>query len=398
MKRLKEGYITTPRGFLAGGINCGIKDGGTADLGILISEREASVAGVFTQNRVKAAPVIVSEEKVKRGRARGVIVNSGNANACTGEAGIRDAHLMCEWAAEKLGLGKNEMLVCSTGIIGEPLPMKLIERGIKELAPSISKDKGREFATAILTTDKKAKEIALEIETETGFFYVGGAAKGAGMIHPHMATMLAFITTDIKVDPFTLKEILDSAVGETFNRISVDGDRSTNDTVLAFANGLSGLKGEGESLDLLEEGISEVCRDLALKIVEDGEGATKVVKIRVKGASSVQDAEMIARSVANSLLVKTALFGEDPNWGRIAAAAGYSGAQVVQERLSIQMGEVKVVESGAPIPGAERLAQQEMRKSRYPIIIDVGLGKGEYHLFTCDLSYDYIRINTKCQS
>ena len=396
MKNLSGG-VTTPQGFLAGGTACGIKKN-LPDLGLLVSETEATVAGVFTSNLVKAAPVQVSSRQIKRGKARAIVVNSGNANACTGERGLQDAWTMVETAARALGLSKEEVLVCSTGVIGEFLPMEAVTRGIETLAGEIDRDGGETFARAIMTTDSFPKTQALEITLSQGTFRMGGAAKGAGMIHPQMATMLAFITTDLEVEPPVLQTILGEAVDQSFNRITVDGDTSTNDTVLVLANGASGLQGEGEVLEAFRRGLERICQDLARMIVRDGEGATKVVKILVRGSRSSREAEKATRRLANSLLVKTALYGEDPNWGRLAAAVGSSGAHVDPTRLMISIGDVEVVKGGLGIPQAEEAAHQVMRQREYTITLDLGVGKGEYWVWTCDLSYDYIRINAEYRS
>jgi len=396
MKKI-EGGITAPRGFIAGGTCCGIKDG-FLDLGILVSQDEASSAGTFTTNLVKAAPVLVSSQQISRGKSRAIVVNSGNANACTGDRGKEDAWQMVRETAATLRIDPQEVLVCSTGVIGEYLPIDKVKQGIRELGPQLSPQENKAFARAILTTDKTAKEVALEVTTSQGTFRIGGAAKGAGMIHPHMATMLAFITTDLEIDPFTLKGCIREAVDLSFNRILVDGDTSTNDTVLILANGKSALKGEGKTLQAFQEALKEVCKTLALMMVRDGEGATKTVKIVVKGASSPEDGEKAARRLANSLLVKTALYGEDPNWGRLMAALGSSGCRVDPSRVKVWIGDVQVVQGGVKVPDAEERAHRVMRQREYTIALDLGLGSHEYWVWTCDLSYDYIRINAEYRS
>ncbi|HDD52988.1 MAG TPA: bifunctional glutamate N-acetyltransferase/amino-acid acetyltransferase ArgJ [Thermosulfidibacter takaii] len=392
-----DGGVTAPKGFLAGGMACGIKKD-LPDLGLLSSTKEARAAGVFTTNLVKAAPVLVSSQQIIRGKARAIIANSGNANACTGEEGLKDAWTMVESTAKALEVPPEEVLVCSTGVIGEPLPIEAIQKGIESLAANISPQGGETFARAIMTTDSFPKSTALEVTTSQGTFRMGGAAKGAGMIHPSMATMLAFITTDLEIEAPALREALKKAVDLSFNRISVDGDTSTNDTVLILANGSSGVKGQGEALQALKEGLKKICQELAHMIVRDGEGATKVVKILVKGAPSDREAEMAARRMANSLLVKTALHGEDPNWGRLAAALGSSGCRVEPERLQIWIGEVQIVKGGMGLPQAEDPAHQVMRKREYTITLDLGLGPGEYWMWTCDLTYEYVRINAEYRS
>ncbi len=392
-----DGGITAPKGFIAGGLCCGIKNG-VSDLGILVSQGESSAAGTFTTNLVKAAPVLVSSQQISRGKNRAVVVNSGNANACTGERGMKDAWQMVEETAATLRINPQEVLVCSTGIIGEPLPIDKIKKGIHELGPQLSPKGNKAFAQAILTTDKNTKEVALEVPTSQGTFRVGGAAKGAGMVHPHMATMLAFITTDLEIVPPTLQRCLKEAVELSFNRISIDGDTSTNDTALILANSASGLKGEGKNLQAFQEAIKEVCKTLASMMVKDGEGATKAVKIMVKGSSSPKDGEKAARRLANSLLVKTALYGEDPNWGRLMAALGSSGCLVDPLRVKVWIGDTQVVQGGEGMPGAEEKAHRIMKQRGYTITLDLGLGSHEYWIWTCDLSYNYIRINAEYRS
>lgn len=392
-----EGGITAPKGFIAGGTCCGIKDG-ILDLGILVSQEEASSAGTFTTNLVKAAPVLVSSQHISRGKSRAIVANSGNANACTGEKGEKDAWEMVKETAATLSISPQEVLVCSTGVIGEYLPIDKVKQGIRELGTRLSPQGNSAFAQAILTTDKTVKEVALEVSTSQGTFRIGGTAKGAGMIHPHMATMLAFITTDLEIDPPILQGCIREAVDLSFNRISVDGDTSTNDTVLILANGGSALKGEGKTLQAFQEALKEVCKSLALMIVRDGEGATKTVKILVKGASSLEDGEKAARRLANSLLVKTALYGEDPNWGRLMAALGSSGCRVNPSRVKVWIGEVQVVQGGMKMPDTEESAHRVMRQREYTISLDLGLGSHEYWVWTCDLSYDYIRINAEYRS
>ena len=395
--RKVAGGVTAPQGFRAGGMACGIKKD-QPDLALLVSEREASAAGVFTTNRVKAAPVVLSSRQIRGGKARAIVANSGNANACTGEEGIKDARTMVESTARALEIPPREVLVCSTGVIGEPLPMEAVTRGIETLASRLSTQGGETFAQAIMTTDSFPKSTAREVTTHQGAFRIGGAAKGAGMIHPHMATMLAFITTDLEVELSTLQKSLKEAVDGSFNRITVDGDTSTNDTVLMLANGASGIKGEGEVLEAFALALEEVCRELAHMIIRDGEGATKVVKLVVKGALNREEAEKAARRVANSLLVKTAFYGEDPNWGRLAAALGSSGCLLDPAKLSIHVEDVEIVRGGLGIPQAQEAAHQIMGRKEYTVTMDLGLGTGEYWIWTCDLTYDYIRINAEYRS
>jgi len=375
------------KGFKEAAVRCGIKKDGL-DLGLIYSEKEATVAALFTKNRVKAAPVIVSKihlEKTK-GRARAIIVNSGNANACTGEEGIRDALSVSEAVAEALGIKKEEVLVASTGIIGKRLELKKIKEAIPDLVKRLSYDGIEEFSKAILTTDKFPKVSSFEGDG----FRIVGIAKGAGMIMPDLATMLCFILTDIKAERETLKEVLKKAVDQSFNKITVDGDMSTNDTVFLLANGIS-EKGISEEFEF---GLKKICTELSEMIVDDGEGSTKKVKIIVKGAAKRSDAKEGARSVANSLLVKTALFGEDPNWGRIMAAIGKAVSVVDQNKVDIWIDDIKVVENGKG-KGNEDVAKERMKKRSFSLTVDLKKGPYEDWILTCDLSYDYVKINAE---
>ncbi len=375
------------KGFKEAAVRCGIKKDGL-DLGLIYSEKEATVAALFTKNRVKAAPVIVSKihlEKTK-GRARAIIVNSGNANACTGEEGIRDALSVSEAVAEALGIKKEEVLVASTGIIGKRLELKKIKEAIPDLVKRLSYDGIEEFSKAILTTDKFPKVSSFEGDG----FRIVGIAKGAGMIMPDLATMLCFILTDIKAERETLKEVLKKAVDQSFNKITVDGDTSTNDTVFLLANGIS-EKGISEEFEF---GLKKICTELSEMIVDDGEGSTKKVKIIVKGAAKRSDAKEGARSVANSLLVKTALFGEDPNWGRIMAAIGKAVSVVDQNKVDIWIDDIKVVENGKG-KGNEDVAKERMKKRSFSLTVDLKKGPYEDWILTCDLSYDYVKINAE---
>lgn len=316
--------VCYPEGFLSAGVFCGIKKEGR-DLGIVYCQDECLAAATFTQNKVQAAPVIVSKKKLQKNDTfKAFVVNSGNANCCTGQKGILDAEEMCQLAAKRLNISEDEVLVCSTGVIGAYLPMEKIRKGIKE-ATKLLEPSDLSFSEAILTTDTRIKRIAVEVEDEEGFsFRIGGCAKGAGMIYPNMATMLAFITTDVEIPPQVLKQCLKEAVDKSFNRISVDGDMSTNDTVIIFSK--KGKPLPERLFSEFQDTLTRLCETLALMIVRDGEGATKVVKVTVKRARTEEDAQIVCRKVVNSLLFKTALFGEDPNWGRIMGAIGASEA------------------------------------------------------------------------
>ncbi len=388
---IKDKGVSYPDGFLSAGINCGIKEK-EFDLGILICESDCITSAVFTTNKIKAAPVKVSMESMKKGFIkRGVIVNSGNANCATGNRGISDALNMVKEASRVFSISEDKILVCSTGVIGVYLPIEKILAGIPKLREELKRD-DTDFSKAIMTTDRYPKRVALNLD---GLFKIGACAKGAGMIHPKMATMLAFITVDVEIEKEALDEFLKEAVDKSFNRISVDGDTSTNDTVMVFSK--MGKKLDSKYYPEFKEALTQVCMELAKMIVADGEGATKVAKVNVKGTKDDSDAEVISRSVANSLLFKTALFGEDPNWGRIIAAVGYSGVEVVEELIDIYIGNEKVVENGVST-GREHLAKEVMRENFFEITIDLKLGKGSFYMLTSDLTYDYVKLNASYRS
>jgi len=377
------------KGFLASGVYSGIKEEKRPDLGLIYSKKKAICSALFTKNRVKAAPIIVSKMHLEKssGYARAIVVNSGNANACTGKEGIDDAIKITDTLAKRLGISKEEVLISSTGIIGKRLDIGKISRSIPDLIRGLSEDGIMDFANAIMTTDTFPK-----ISTFRGDGYkIVGIAKGAGMIMPNMATMLCFILTDLKIDPERLNSILKEVADRTFNRITVDGDTSTNDTLILMANGAS----EKEDIDGLRNGLFKVCSDLSRMIVKDGEGASKIVEIIVKGAKSPFDAESAAREIANSLLVKTAIFGGDPNWGRIMAALGRSEAEFDPENVDIWIEDVKIVSSGKGIEGREEIAAERMKKDEFKIVIDLKNGNFQERILTCDLTYDYIRINAE---
>ena len=392
-----DGGVTAARGFKAAGVRCGIKQQGP-DLAIICSERDCFAAGVFTTNAFKAASVILNRERLSSGRARAVVVNSGNANACTGKRGLRDAEQICRHAAELLGIAPGLVLNASTGIIGVPLPMEKIEAGIEEAAGSLSEDGGPAAALAIMTTDTRPKLAAYEIELSGKTVRLGGMCKGAGMICPNMATMLCFITTDAEIDAPTLRRSLLSNVERSFNCLTVDGDMSTNDSVIVLANGASGcgrvVEGSHE-YELFDRALGQVCMDLAKAIAKDGEGASKYVEVRVTGAATYEDARAAAMTVANSALVKTAIFGQDPNWGRVLCAVGRSGARVVPEKTSLFFGEVKIVDRGEPLELDAETARRPMLEPELIITIDLGIGAESATALTCDLSYDYVRINAE---
>lgn len=388
------------QGFKAAGIASGLKKNGLTDLGLIVSETSASVAGVFTRNRVQAAPVLLCKERIRSGKSRAVIANSGNANCCTGDQGMVDAVRMARLAAAALDIAEDQVLPASTGVIGQPLAVGKIEAALPALVAALSPDGFDDFARAIMTTDTRPKMISRQGSVNGKIFTVTAVAKGAGMICPNMATMLCFVMTDVAVEPGTLQPMLAASVDKSFNRITIDGDTSTNDTVLVLANGMSGISLEaGEGLSVFQEVLDAVLVELAKMVVKDGEGATKLVEIVVKAAASEDDAKKIVFTVANSNLVKTALFGQDANWGRIFAAAGRSGAVFNPEAVDIWFDDVRIVKDGLWAgPEAEQKATMILQKPAFCITIDLKSGKGCYSGWTCDFSIDYVKINADYRS
>jgi len=400
--KMKEisGGITAPKGFLASGIYAGIKRNKKLDLALLYSEKEAVAAGVFTTNKVKAAPVTLTQRQIRSGAVRAVIVNSGNANACTGKQGVSDAREMAGLFADALGIDKRLVCVASTGVIGEPLPMERIRPAIKQGVDGLSEKGGGDAALAIMTTDTFPKETAVSGEIGGKRVTIGGIAKGSGMIAPNMATMLAFISTDAVIGREALTRIFKNAADQTFNKITVDGDTSTNDMALCLANGMAGNRSlQGKGLQQFDEMLHHVCAKLSRMIVMDGEGATKLVEVRVMGARSRRDAEKVGFAVANSSLVKTALFACDPNWGRIMAAIGYSGAHIRGEVISVSFDKVQLVRNGAGLgKEIEKKVVEVMRQREYAITIDLKAGSAGATVLTTDLTYDYVKINVAYRS
>jgi len=394
-----EGGITAVPGILASGIAAGIKPSGRKDLALIYSSSPASAAAVFTQNQVKGAPVLVSQEHIRDGRAQAILASSGCSNVCTGEQGIKDAREMTRVVGELLRLSPRKVLIAATGVIGQPLPMDKIRAGLPKLVKGLSPQGGRLAAEAILTTDTKPKEVALRIDVAGRPVTIGGVAKGVGMVEPHLATMFCFLATDAVATPPALHAALRRAVDGSFNRITVDGDQSTSDTVAILANGLAEntpLERGSKGLRQFARGLDAVTARLARLLVQDGEGATKLVEIRVRGGRSRRDALLAARSVANSPLVKTAINGADPNWGRIMMALGKSAARVVQDRVAIAFGDETLVERGMLKSGARLDRIRElMGGPEYAITVDLGLGSAEERVWTSDLSEEYVRINAK---
>ena len=399
-QRTIEGGVTAPKGFKAASVRAGIKESRKRDdLTLLVSDTPATIAGTFTSNRVKAAPVHLCERHLIWGQAQAVIINAGCANACTGDQGIADAEKMVELTAQTLGIAKNLVFVCSTGTIGIPLPMNKIESALPGLAKAVSVEGGKAAAEAILTTDLVKKEIAVTLTVDGQTVTIGGIAKGSGMIAPNMATMLAFITSDATVDQRSLQDCLRHAVDHSFNRIIVDGDESTNDTVLMLANGAAGnqlLHKKHPEWKKFCHAVDTVTRELAKMIVRDGEGATKFVTVTVAGAASRHDARVVARSIAKSPLVKTAWNGGDPNWGRILAAIGYSGARVDGNRVDITFDKVLAVQGGKAAEGSSLKDLEEVyAQKEFSVHVELHSGKSEYTVYTCDLSKEYVAINAE---
>jgi glutamate N-acetyltransferase/amino-acid N-acetyltransferase len=389
--------VTGPKGFKAAGVHSGVKKS-KKDLALLFSEVPAYAAGVFTTSKVQAAPVLVCKEQLKSSRTfRALVVNSGNANACTGERGLNDAWAMVEATATATGVGRNEVFVSSTGVIGQYLPMERLQGGIPSAASSLHQDGHTSAAEAIMTTDTFVKELAVRVTVDGVAITIGGMAKGSGMIAPNMATMLAFITTDAKITPGLLNDSLKHAADRSFNRITVDGDTSTNDMVLLLANGLAGNK---EFTDADEKGYREFYEALeyllvrlSKMIVLDGEGATKFVEVQVTGAAREEDAVSAARAIANSNLVKTALHGEDANWGRILAAVGYSGIEFDPAAVEISIGDVPILRQNYCIDFSEEEAKRVLSRKEITLIVDLHQGVHSALFWTCDLSREYVAIN-----
>ena len=400
-RNIPDGSVTTPLGFVAGATAAGIKQSGRPDLVLVVSERDCAAAGVFTRNQVPAAPVLLDRETLAGNASalRGVVINAGNANACTGEPGLADAREMQRLAADAVGARPEQVLVMSTGVIGQPLPMDKVRTGVAAAAAALSPWAGVAAAQAIMTTDTRPKHTAVEVDLAGGRVSIGGMAKGAGMMHPNMATLLGVLTTDAAVAPAELATLLRLATDASFNVITIDGDTSTNDTVLLFANGAAGVVvDDEESRTRFAAALQEVCLQLAQMIVRDGEGVTKFVTVQVTGAATAEDARRVADTIATSPLVKTAFAGGDPNWGRIMMATGRSGATIDQRRLALWIAEpdappLQLVRDGTPAGYAESDAAAIFAQPEFTVHIDLGLGDGAATLWTADLTHDYVTIN-----
>ncbi len=395
MKGLSGGITAVP-GFLASGVYAGIKKIEKKDLALIFSERPCSAAMTLTSNEIKGAPLLINQKHIKKGAGQAIIANSGNANTCTGKQGLRDAEEMAILTAKALKIKSHLVYVASTGVIGQQLPIDKVKRGIADAATKLSRDGGRDAAEAIMTTDTFLKEKAVQINIGKKIVTIGGIAKGSGMIHPNMATMLAFIGTDAKIATADLRSALKNAVNKSFNMISVDGDMSTSDMALCLANGMSGIKVKkgSKGFMIFQEALTYLCTQLAKMIVKDGEGATKFVEIKVKGARNFNNAKKIGMAIANSNLVKTALFASDANWGRIMCAVGYSGVKINADKIDVFFNNVKMVGKGVGFGSdAEMAVTDILRQKEYTITVDLHLGKSGATVWTCDLSYDYVRIN-----
>ena len=394
-----DGGITAVPGILAAGITAGIKPSGKKDIALIYSSAPARAAAIFTTNQVKGASVLVSQEHVRDGKAQAIVASSGCSNVCTGEQGVKDAREITKTVGELLRIKPNQVLIAATGVIGQPLPMDKILPALPKLVKALSPQGGRSAAEAIMTTDTRLKEAALRVEVGGRPITIGGMAKGVGMIEPHLATMFCFLATDAMVAADALPRVLKRAADASINRITVDGDQSTSDTVAVLANGLAEnapLERGSRGLREFAVGLDAIVARLAHMLVADGEGATKVVEVAVSGARTRREALLAARSVANSPLVKTAINGADPNWGRIMMALGKSAARVVQDKVSIRFGDELLVEKGMLKPGARvDKIRTLMAEHEYPIAIDLGLGRGRETVWTADLSEEYVRINGK---
>ena len=397
MKNIKK--ILCP-GFKAAGIASGLKKNGEKDLGLIFSTVPSNVAGMFTRNRVQGAHILLDRERIKSGLCQAVVVNSGNANCCTGKQGINDAKNMAMLCASELGISEELVLVASTGVIGEPLLIEKIKKASPGLVKSLAAEGFYDLARAIMTTDTVPKMVSTQGDVEGKTFTITGIAKGSGMICPDMATMLCFICTDIKASSAFLKEALCSATERSFNRITIDGDMSTNDTVIIMANGVSEAVVQSSAQNnSFQKALNEVMISLAKKLIKDGEGATKLVEIVVKGALSDTDAYKIAGIVANSNLVKTAFFGEDANWGRIVAAAGRADVPVNPDEIDIFFDDIMMVKNGLGCgKAAEAASTKVLKKPEFTVLIDLNQGNGFSSVFTCDFSIDYVKINADYRS
>lgn len=388
--------VTFAKGFTAAGVKAGIKKSGNLDVAVIYTKTQAVVAGTFTQNKVAAAPVYVSKEVVATGTAHAIVANAGCANACTGQQGLDDAHKMAQIAADELGVNADDVIVGSTGVIGVNLPMDKLEAGIKDAVANLSADGSDNAGRAIITTDTHSKSVTCEFELSGKTVRMGAIAKGSGMIRPNMATMLCYITTDIAIDQALLQKAVSGCVEKSFNMISVDGDMSTNDMVIVLANGEANnakITEENADYQIFFDKLMMLCTELAKQIAADGEGASKLLTINVKGAKSFADAKTVGMAIANSPLVKTAFFGEDPNWGRVICAVGYSGADMVPEKTVVKFGGITIFANGTGATYDEKALAHVMKEKDIVIDIELNMGQEDATVWSCDLSYEYVKIN-----
>lgn len=388
--------VTFAKGFTAAGVKAGIKKSGNLDVAVIYTKTQAVVAGTFTQNKVSAAPVYVSKEVVATGTAHAIVANAGCANACTGQQGLDDAHKMAQIAADELGVNADDVIVGSTGVIGVNLPMDKLEAGIKDAVANLSADGSDNAGRAIITTDTHSKSVTCEFELSGKTVRMGAIAKGSGMIRPNMATMLCYITTDIAIDQALLQKAVSGCVEKSFNMISVDGDMSTNDMVIVLANGEANnakITEENADYQIFFDKLMMLCTELAKQIAADGEGASKFLTINVKGAKSFADAKTVGMAIANSPLVKTAFFGEDPNWGRVICAVGYSGADMVPEKTVVKFGGITIFANGTGATYDEKALAHVMKQKDIVIDIELNMGQEDATVWSCDLSYEYVKIN-----
>jgi glutamate N-acetyltransferase / amino-acid N-acetyltransferase len=397
IEKVENGSVTSPQGYKAAGVSCGIKKSQKPDLGLLVSQVRCSAAGVFTTNTVKGASLLVARGNLEDGHAQAIIANSGNANACTGERGVLDAREITRMAGRVLDIPNQDILPNSTGVIGEYLPLPKVRKGIETIVSKLRDDGGVAMAEAIMTTDTFPKYAARRVSVDGLSFTLGGIAKGAGMIHPNMATMFGFLTTDARIGSANLRVFLKEAVDQSFNRFTIDGDTSCDDTVLLMANGLSCAKelapGDGPVADAFQAALTDLCKELTYKLASDGEGVTKVVTIRVTGCASKDKATTIAKTIAISPLVKTAFHGEDPNWGRIINAAGYSPVDFDPTIVDMWIGDIQVMSKGEKADFLEDAAHQVMKQPRYEIVLAFHEGEQSDCYMTTDFSKDYVDIN-----
>ena len=401
MQILENGSVTSPRGFTAAAVAAEIKYTGRTDLAVVYSKVPAQAAAVYTLNRFKAAPLRVTEENISNGMAQAIVVNSGIANAGMGAEGMRLAREMSDCAAVALGIAKDDVIVASTGVIGMPLPMDKVKAGIEKASKALYPDGGHDAARAIMTTDTVCKEMAVQLRIDGKLVTIGAMAKGSGMIHPNMATMLGFITTDVNIDNKALQAAFKANIDDSFNMVSVDGDTSTNDMVVILANGQAGnavLTEESPDFPAFKEALRDICIAMAQKIAGDGEGATKLVECTVTGAATKEDARLAAKAIIASSLVKTAIYGNDANWGRIACAAGYSGAQFDPDKVNIFIGDVQVAQNGMGLEFDEAKATETLKQKKVNILVKFNIGTEEATAWGCDLTYDYVSINADYRS